>query len=156
MFFSAFPVHRGSVGNSSPRTCFSILIKEKQFKTEIQKVVLPLVGWRGYIANFGKSLNQVMVFEKEFSALQFRIKENVGQQKPGRRGAFLNIKLLNRRIVTECVIVRFPMPIHPDLDDQISFDQSILVSQLTIEKQSGYLEGIVVIFQKGRIDHLRA
>src|SRR5258706_2411435 len=106
MFFSAFPVHRGSVGNSSPRTCFSILIKEQQFKTEIQKVVLPLVGWRGDIANFGKSLNQVMVFEKEVSALQFRIKEDVGQQKPCRRDAFLNLIYLDRQIGIECVIVR--------------------------------------------------
>src|SRR5258706_12151413 len=110
MFFSAFPVQRGSVGNSRPRTCFSILIKEKQFKPKIQYAVLALIGGRGHIPYLGKSLNEIMVFEKEFSSLQLRIKKNVGEQKLGDGGALLNIKLLDRWIVAERMISRFPMP----------------------------------------------
>src|SRR5258706_1432035 len=154
MFFSAFLVHRGSVGNSRPRTCFSISIKEKQFKPKIQYAVLTLVGRRGYIPYLGKSLNEVMVFEKEFSSLQLRVKKNVGEQKLSDGGASLNIKLLDRRIVTERMIGRFPMPVHSDLNDEISLEQGVLVGQLTIEKYLGYLKCIVVILQKGSVNHL--
>src|SRR6266850_7600136 len=156
MFFSAFPVQRGSVGISSPKTCFSILIKQKQFKSEIQYAVLPLVRRCGNIAYFSKGLNQIMVFKKEFSPLQLGIKENIGQQKRGRRRTVLNVKLLDSRIIGEGLIGRLPMCIHPDLDLQVSFKQRILVSKLTIYEQGRYSKCIVIIFQEGRINHLRA